>query len=169
MAFQREAVLEKTIDAFRRYYNITREDVTPPFVAEAVFHTNQEQFFLVHSAKLSSAESNEYIFFASEEHVGLSDLHRLDELAWSTGVARANPGPNHRNTDVALIIVSDVIDREAMAEVKKIRHSQSYKFTLHGFSNYRLVAIETSSGTFACNRLGENLKKLVGNILSSLE
>ena len=59
-------LLDRLLRSFQVYYNVKREDVTPPFVAEAEFHTHDEQFFLVKSAVLAEAESREYIYFAKE-------------------------------------------------------------------------------------------------------
>ena len=40
--------LEKVLISYRRYYNILREDeVEAPFVAEALFRSHNEQYFLI--------------------------------------------------------------------------------------------------------------------------
>ncbi|MBD5547478.1 MAG: hypothetical protein HDQ97_08775 [Lachnospiraceae bacterium] len=158
-------ILEKLFSSFQVYYDVKREDVEPPFVAEAVFHTHDEQFFLVKSAVISEAESREYVYFAAEECLDLETLLQLDQAAWTRGTEKVNPHGSHRNTDVALIIVAEQITEEAFARIRKLRHYQSYHLGFHGWSNYRLVAIEQSSGRAAYNRLGRSFKKLVCNIL----
>lgn len=160
----KEEILEKLFSSFQVYYNIKREDVESPFVAEAEFHTHDEQFFLVKSAVISEAESKEYVYFAAEECLDEENLIRLDETAWERGIAHVKPHGNHRNTDVTLIIVADKITPEAFEKLPKLRHYQSYRFGFQGWSNYRLVAIEQSSGRAAYNRMGKSLKKLVCNI-----
>lgn len=156
--------LEKLLPSFRRYYNIKREDVTPPFLAEAEFCTHDEQYFLMKSAKLFESESKEYIFFAGEEHLTLSRLNELDTIAWTECLSRVKPGEGHKNTDAALIILAEQIDDDAFGAIKKIRHHKSYCFSIHGWSNYRLIAIELSTGRVVHNRLGQSLKKLMSNI-----
>ena len=160
----KEDILEKLFSSFQVYYNIKREDVELPFVAEAEFHTHDEQFFLVKSAVISEAESREYVYFAAEECLDEESLIRLDEAAWERGISHVKPHGNHRNTDVTLIIVADKITAEAFEKIPKLRHYQSYRFGFQGWSNYRLVAIEQSSGRAAYNRMGKSLKKLVCNI-----
>ena len=66
---------------------------------------------------------------------------------------------------VALILLADTITPEAMALVKKTRRTKTYRFNLYGFSNYRLLAIETSTGRLAYNRQGGSLEKLFRNII----
>ena len=53
--------------------------------------------------------------------------------------------------------------------VKKTHRYQSYRHMLHGWSDYRLVALELSTGQLTYNRKGQSLRKLFRNILSSLE
>lgn len=157
-------ILEKLFNSFQVYYNVRQEGVDPPFVAEARFHTHDEQFFLVKSAVLSEAESQEYVYFAIEETLDLDKLLYLDQAAWQRGISNVKPHASHRNTDVALIILADQITKEAFARIPKLRHYQSYHFGFQGWSNYRLAVIERSTGRATYNRLGKSFKKLVSNI-----
>jgi choline-glycine betaine transporter len=71
------------------------------------------------------------------------------------------PSSNHRNSDVVLIILTAHAGEDALAQVKKCRHYQSYLWGFHGWSNYRLIVAELSSGRIVHNRHGQILKKLV--------
>lgn len=157
--------LGKILQSFQQYYNIKREEVTPPFAVEAEFHSHEQQYFLVHSATISEAESNEYVYFATVENLEEEILHKLDQTAWKAGCARVIPHANHRNSDVTLVILADRMSEEAKKTVSKIKHYRSYRLTLEGWSHYRLVALELSSGQVVCNRQGQSLKKLVSNII----
>lgn len=156
--------LEKILPSFEVYYNVKREDVTPPFVAEAAFHSHDEQYFLVRSARLAESESNEYVFFATADCLDEQQLLELDKLAWETGLSRVKPHSEHKNTDITLFIICNHMTEEAFQEVSGLQHYKSYKFSLHGWSHYRLVALEASSGRAAYNRQGQSLKKLISNI-----
>lgn len=158
-------ILDKLLRSFQAYYNVRREDVAPPFVAEAEFHTHDEQFFLVKSAVLAEAESREYIYFATQEYLDEESLMRLDETAWASGMEKVRPHKDHRNTDVVLFIIAEKISEEAFRKIPKLRHYQSYHLGLQGWSHYRLVAIEQSSGRAVYNRLGRSYKKLIRNII----
>ena len=156
--------LEQLLRSYVQYYDIIREDVTPPFTAEAVFHTHDTQYVLLKSAAISEAESHDYVFFATAENMDLADVTALDETAWNKGTERVKPYSSHRNSDVTLVLLAEHITPEAMAAIKKFKHYKSYRFGFHGWSNYRVIALETSSGTLAHNRLGQSLKKLFRNI-----
>lgn len=159
-----DEVLERLLRSYERYYDVIREGVEPPFAAEAHFHSHDEQFFLVKSARISEAESNEYVFFAVERELDEARTAALDEAAWTRGLARVKPHKDHRNSDVALVILAEHMTADGEEAVKKLKHSKSYRFSLQGWSNYRAIALETSTGRLAYNRLGRNLKKLLGNI-----
>ena len=158
-------LFDKLLRSFQVYYNVKREDVAPPFAAEAEFHTHDEQFFLVKSAVLAEAESREYIYFAKEIFLDETLLLRLDEAAWKSGMERVRPHKDHRNTDVSLFIVAEKISDEAFKMIPKLRHYRSYHLGLQGWSHYRLVAIEQSSGRAVYNRFGRSYKKLIRNII----
>ena len=159
-----DETLQMLLKSYKRYYNIKTEDVAEPFVAEAAFHTHDEQYFLVKAARLAEADSHEYVFFVTAEDIGLSEAKTFDEAAWSEGLSRVVPHANHRNTDIVLIIVSEHISEDAASYIRQIKRYKSYRYTLQGWSHYSVVAMETSTGDFFCNRRGRNLKKLFCNI-----
>lgn len=159
----REA-LPALLKSFIRYYDIKEEGVQPPFAAEAEFHSHEEQFFLVKQAKLSEAESKEFVFFAVSEHLTLDELKMLDEAAWQTGMSRVFPHDGHRNSDVVLIILADKVDADAAALIKKLKRYESYKRTLHGWSHYRVIVRDMSTGKVTFNRMGRTLKNVLSKI-----
>ncbi len=156
--------LEKILYSFQAYYNIKRE-VEAPFTAEAEFLSHNEQYFLIKKAKVAEINSNEHVFFYTSESLDITTLNELDECAWNRGLARVKPDSNHRNTDITLIIIADQIQPDAVKLIRKLKHYKSYLFTLHGWSSYRLIAVELSTGNLAYNRQGQSLKKLISNIL----
>lgn len=156
--------LERILRSYVRYYDVIREGVEAPFAAEARFHSHGEQYVLVKSARISEADSHEYVYFAVVDTLDAAGAAALEEAAWERGIAHVKPHSSHRNSDVTLIILAEHMTPEAKAAVRKSHRSKSYKFSLQGWSNYRAVALETSSGTLVHNRLGRTLKKLFRNI-----
>ena len=156
--------LELVLPLFQVYYDITRENVTEPFQVEAAFHSHEEQYFLLKSAKYTECDAHEYVFFAARDRLTLEEAKKLDEIAWAEGLSRVRPSSIHRSTDISLILLADEVDPDAADYIKKLRRSKSYMFLLHGYSNYRTIAIETSTGAMPCNRLGQHLRKLFSNI-----
>ncbi len=160
-----EEALERLLRSYTRYYDVAREGVEPPFAAEAAFHSHDEQYVLVKSARIAESDSHEYVFFATADTLDAAAAAQLEQTAWDRGLARVRPHLDHRSSDVTLIVAAGTITPEAKQKIKKSKHTKSYKHTLHGWSNYRAIALETSSGDLVFNRLGRDLKKLFRNIL----
>lgn len=159
-------LFEKILGSFQAYYNIQREDESALFAASAEFHSHDEQYFLVRSARISEAESNEYVYFAIAETLDSELLQKFDQNAWTEGISRITPHKDHRNSDISLFIIADKIEESAFAQIPKLKHYKSYLWGLQGWTNYRLVAIEATSGRTAYNRQGRDWKKLICNILN---
>ncbi|MCR4788140.1 MAG: hypothetical protein K5888_06120 [Lachnospiraceae bacterium] len=171
---KRDLVFENFIRSYSVYYDVSRNDrdtennkfeVTEGFDAEARFDSKSEQYFLIKAAKVADIHSAEYVYFSSLKEPTLDELKKLDEKAWECGIAHAAPGPDHKNTDAVLIVIADKLDDEVREFVKKTKHSRNYRFALHGYSNFRLVAVELNTGKAYFNRQARILMKLVGNIL----
>ncbi|MCR5399515.1 MAG: hypothetical protein K6E68_08305 [Lachnospiraceae bacterium] len=180
-ALDGDDVCEKFMESYSIYYNLIRKDegesaddasdvdrvtVTEPFFAQAVFDSKGEQYFLIKAAKVAEVDSAEYVYFARVDELTPEALEPLDKKAWETGISHVNPSVSHKNTDVVLIVIADDITPEAVETVKRARHSKTYMFALHGYSNYRLVAIGLNKGEAYFNRQASILRQLVGNIIT---
>ena len=151
--------LEKLLRAYGDYYNIERDK--PPFAAEAVFHSHEEQYFLVRSARIAEAESHEYVFFAAENDLTPDRLRELDAAAWNAGTARITPHHDHRSSDITLIVLAERIAPDAAALIPKLRHYRSYLFGFQGWTHYQLCAADLSAERLFCNWQGRKLRKLI--------
>ncbi len=177
-ALDGDDVYERFMESYSIYYNLIRRDampdsddgnrpeVTKPFVAEARFDSKGEQYFLIKAAKVAQINSAEYVYFARVGKLTPEVLTPLDMKAWETGMSYVQPSADHKNTDVVLIVIADTITPEAKTAIKKAKHSKTYMFALHGYSNYRLVAIGLDEGEACFNRQARILRELVGNIIT---
>lgn len=160
-------LFEKLLHAYEVYYDVKKEDVQPPFQAEAAFHSHDEQYFLIKSARISETETNEYIYFAETDLLDEAQLTTLANTAWERGISQVKPHKDHQSSDVSLVILADKISDDARTQLPKIKHYKSYFFGLQGWSHFRLIALEVSTGSLIHNRQGQSLKKLLGNIYST--
>lgn len=153
--------LKKLLPAFKKYYTIKEDAITPPFSAQAVFSSHNEQYFLVKQAKIADIDSNDYVYFAETQKLTEEELNRFVKAAWDDGMAKVHPYNGHRNSDVTLIIIADSFEENIAKKIKKTKLSKTYKLGIWGWSNFRLIAIELSSNQTAYNRLGKDLKSLL--------
>lgn len=157
--------LEKVLAAFRRYYTVkTGDEVQKPFDAEAEFASHTEEFFLVKSAKLSEFDSREYVFFSQVQVLSEVLLQDFSVKAWEAGLKNVHPFWGHRNSDVTLVVLAQTVEGGILKAVKRLRWHKSYRWGFLGWSNFKLVVKEISSGRVFCNRFGYELKKLLSKI-----
>ena len=156
----RHDMLERIIGSYEQYYDINRETPVEPFVAEAVFRSHGEEYFLIKSAKINEMDSSEVAFFADVDSLDAAAYETMADKAWSETLSRADVKPNHRNSDGILIIIADSIDKDTKKKIKKTRRYKSYRFTFWGWSELRVIAYEHSTGKVVSNRQGDILKKL---------
>ena len=159
-AIERLEVLEKVIGSYEQYYDINRDTPAEPFVAEAVFKSHGEEYFLIRAAKITEMDSSETAFFADVEELDEEGYVDMLDKVWDETLSRAEVKPNHRNSDGILIITADRIDDAAKKRIKKTRRYKSYRFSFWGWSEVRVIAYEHDSGKVVCNRQGDMLKKL---------
>ena len=158
------------LKAYAVYYDVKEPpEIESPFDAEAKFSSCEELFFLMKGLTLSETRIAEYVYFAKRERLTRDELSHLDALAWERGLEEAAPGPGHKSSDVTLIVLTDAADDDAKKLVKSCRHSKTYRLGFHGFSHYRLVVVECSTGAFFFNRQGTHLKPLVADIWKTAE
>ena len=160
-----DEVFEKIKPAFTQYYNLKTEDVAPPFFCEAQFSVQTEQYMLVKSAKISESESNEFVYFAKEDCLSQDSLKNLTECAWERGLSKITPESGHRNSDVKLIITSRTIEENLEKTIRKTRLYKSYKWTLYGWSHFKLGVICTEKKAVFTNRMGTEFRNLFKNLL----
>ena len=161
---EKKEVLEKLIDSYRKYYDVNTETPVEPFVAEAVFRSHGEEYFLFKSAKINEMDSSETAFFADVDRLDDAGYEALVEKAWSETLDRADVKEHHRNSDGILLIVADSIDAGTKKIIKKTRRYKSYRFSFRGWSELRVIAYEHSLGKIVYNRQGEMLRKLFAMI-----
>ena len=159
-----EGALQRLLKSFRRYYNVRTEGAAAPFAAEAEFHSHGQHYFLVKAAHLADMDSNEYVFFASLPELSLEELESLAGKAWQTGLSRVHPYSGHRSSDITLVVVADRVAEPAFAAAKKLSFYKSYRFSFYGWSHFRALVLEASSGRSAANRFASDLQKLLGNM-----
>lgn len=158
-------ILEKLLPMYKEYYDITTEEVLAPFKAEAKFVSHIEQYFLVHAAKLSDIDSTEHMYFSAEEKLSFDALAEMSKKAWEDGMKSVTPYYGHRNSDVTVVVLADEADEEVLKNCKKIKYSKSYKFTLYGWSNFKLVVADLKTGKVVSNFQGAETKDYIKKFL----
>ena len=164
--------IERILPAFEQYYTVNK-DSEPPFCAQAEFRSHNEQYFLVRSAHIADIDSNEFVYFAQSPSLSKEELENFVNKSWEDGLSKVKPYNGHRNSDVTLIIITNSLDKNESFSgstrksmniiqlIKKTKLYKSYKWSLHGWSHFKLAVVELDTQHIYFNRFGKDYRKLL--------
>lgn len=169
LPFEREKFLEKLNDSYSYYYDVTHGDDESglPLVFKAEFHVRDEGYVLVKSAKIWSAESNEYAYFFSLPRFDGETAERCVKYALEMGLPLVQPHKEHRDSYIIAIIVADVITPEAEKVIRGSKFYKSFKFGFEGWVNLQAAAVDLSREVIVTNKVGEHVEKTLKQLLRS--
>ena len=62
-------------------------------------------------------------------------------------------------SNVGLVVLANSIDPEAKKLIRRTHFRKNYRLTLHGWTEYQLAAMETSTNCFFSNPAGKEARK----------
>lgn len=153
--------LDRLLDAYSHHYDIFR-DVTVQggaFPAAAFYYLRDENYLISKQHVMSATEQHEYVYFFLVDHLDVTTLRAQIELSRQAGLANIKPGKEHMFSYVTLVILAGTIDPEAKREIKRTRFRKNYLFTLHGWMEYHIAAMECDTNCFLSNTAGKQARK----------
>ena len=160
-----EDYLSSLIDSYRAYYDVERVD-QGPLRYLASFHSRSEGYVLVKRANLWSADDNEYVMFYTVDRLTEGLLEDLISKSLAHSKELIVPKKGHRSSTVTSIVLCDSVEPKCVKTVKSYRFHRSFRFTLNGWMDHRLVLLALGDGVFESSRLG---KVPLKNALAVLE
>ena len=161
--------LDKLLNAYSHQYDIAR-DVTVDggfFPATATFYLRDENYLISKKHVLSAVENYDYTYFYITDHLDTATLRQQIDLTMKVGTARVKPHRDHMSSFVSLVILADTIDEEAKKLIRKTRFQKYFRLALHGWMEYHIAAMETSTNSFLSNPAGKGAKKILEQNLGS--
>ena len=152
--------LNKLLDAYSHVYDIDRDvpvgDVVYP--AMATYYLRDENYLISKQHVLSAVEQHEYLYFYLTDHLSTEDLQKHIDLTKQAGLALVHPHKEHMFSNVGLVVLANTIAPEAKQLIRRTRFRKNYKLTLHGWTEYQLAAMETSTNCFFSNPAGKGAR-----------
>lgn len=157
--------LDKLLNAYSHHYNVERDTAVEGgfFPASAEFYLRDENRLLTKEHIYYAVEQHEYAYFFLAGHLDEAALREQIALSQRAGLARVRPHKEHMCSYVTLVILADTIDPQAAALLTKTRLRKNYRFTLYGWMEYRIAAMECSTGRFYSNPAGREARKTLEN------
>mgnify|MGYP001101998255 CR=1 FL=1 len=122
MQYTRESALDRLLEGYSAYYNITRpEEGQLPLAALCEFFEHAEKYVLSRQANLWTANCEEFVYLFSVERLTKDMFERCRDYAREDGMKRAHIGPGHMYTYITPIFLCDTCEEDARAAVRKCR------------------------------------------------
>lgn len=163
MEISMQEQLDKLLDAYSHQYDIVRdaEEEGCIWPATATYYLRDENYLISKQHVLSAVEQHEYLYFYLTDHLTAADLQSQMDLSKRAGLGKVKPHKDHMFSNVGLIVLANTIDPEAQKLIKKTRFRKNYKLTFHGWTDYQLAAMETSTNRFFSNPAGKGAKQIL--------
>lgn len=155
--------LDKLLDAYSHQYDIERDVVEEDtqWIATATYFLRDENYLISKKHVLSAVEQHEYLYFYLTDHLTAAQLQSQIDLSKRAGLRKVKPHKDHMFSNVGLVVLANTIDPEAQKLIRRTRYRKNYRLTLHGWTEYQLAAMETSTNRFFSNPAGLGAKKIL--------
>ena len=165
-----EQVLEGLKKAYAAYFDIEEIDDGTALKARCGYHMRDSQDVLVKKAELWAAETHEYLYLWDAGHLDLDGVEEIFRRTLDDGEPRVKPHAQHMYTYLTAVALYDSADPDALDRLKKLKKRREFKLSLHGWMEFRIAAVDLSTGEITVNRagkaMGKDLKRLTDRIIS---
>lgn len=170
------AYLQKLFRSYRTSYDLTIPYVCGgvEFAAYGHFYAHQEKYILAEEIQMWETKGYDHIFFLETEAVSAETLTEMDRVIRSIaepGLVRGGqryPEKNHMYSDITYVIVSSSkIKPELIKHVNRYRFSKNYLFTIRGWCDARVVAVDLAENRVYGNAKAKNLLPLYRSSLKT--
>lgn len=162
---KREEALEKLLNSYKAYYNITRFEENAPLIARCDFFEHSQKYVLSRKAELWSADCEEFLYIFNVDRLDTETLNSCQKTAYEDGMSRLNIGPGHMYSYITSIILCDSFAADAAKTLKKTRIYKSFHFSLHGWMDYHTAAVSFDENKIVSNYSGRSTAKILKRIL----
>mgnify|MGYP000031323742 CR=1 FL=1 len=69
-------------------------------------------------------------------------------------------------TYLTALVLCDEADEQALRALTKKKHRREFKLSLHGWMEFRIAAVDLSTGDIATNRSGKDLGKSLSGLVA---
>lgn len=165
-----EKVLEGLKKAYAAYFDVEEINDGTALRARCDYHMRDSQYVLVKKAELWAAESHEYLYLWDAGELDAGMVEEIFRRTVADGEPRVRPHKEHMYTYLTAVALYDSADPSALEQLKKLRKRREFKLSLHGWMEFRIAAVDLSTGEITANRAGKalakDLKRLTDRIIS---
>ena len=162
MVYTKEEILSKLLEVYSHQYDIDRDgsvNGAGHYPATATYFLRDENYLLTKKHVLNAVENYDYMYFLVADDLDAEALQREIDFSLGEGMKRVKPHKEHMSSFISLVIIADHISEEAKKIIKRCSKRKYFRLALHGWMEYHIAAIETSSNTVLSNPAGRDKRK----------
>lgn len=161
-----QLALDRLKRAYAAYYDIEDIEDGTPLKALCAYHMRDSQYVLVKKAELWAAENHEYLYLCAVDHLDEGAVDQIFQRVLEDGEPRVHPHIQHMYTYLTAVTLYDSAEPQALAKLRKLKKRREYKLSLHGWMEFRIAAVDLSTGDIATNRSGKDLGKSLSGLVA---
>lgn len=166
-----ERVLQGLKKAYAAYFDIEEIHDGTALKARCDYHMRDSQYVLVKKAELWAAENHEYLYLWDAGELNPAAVEEIFQRTLADGEPRVKPHSQHMYTYLTAVALYDSAQPDALTQLKKLKKRREFKLSLHGWMEFRIAAVDLSTGEITVNRAGKalakDLKRLTDRIISA--
>ena len=168
MSQRSEKAIEGLIKACAAYYDIEEIHDGTPLKALCAYHMRDSQYVLVKKAELWAAENHEYLYLWDAEQLDTALVEEMFRRTLADGEPRVRPHSQHMYTYLTAVALYDSAQPDALERLKKLKKRREFKLSLHGWMEFRIAAVDLSTGEITVNRAGKALAKDLKRLMARM-
>ena len=155
--------LERVLTAHETWFDVSRgyEYAGRHFDGYAEFSSHGESYVLVKRAKMWEVDNHEYIFFLLADALAEDELSSWVEFMKTEAINKVEPKPNHMSSCISLVILANSVSERARKLARRTRFRKTFKLSLQGWADLRLVLADLSTHRVYTNAAGKAMKATI--------
>lgn len=171
MSSLRSTLEQRLQTIFSTHYDIDPVQDGSSLKAVCAFHSRDSQYVLSKKVELWAAEHHEYLYIYSIPHLDEAAVEEMFQKTLELGSPLVKPHAQHMYTYLTALVLCDQADEQALQVLQKKKHRREFKLSLHGWMEFRIAAVDLSTGEIHTNRagkpFGKDLKRLVERVIAN--
>jgi hypothetical protein len=164
-----DAVVERLKKSFQSCYDIyDLEEAAAPAVVRCEYYESFGHHVISKKAEVWSANGEEFLYLIKVDHLTAEIFESVRTRIYEDGMTRLHVGPGHMCSYITPVFLCESCDEDARRALKKTRIYKSFRFSLHGWMDFRVCVVEMGTGRIDCNRAGKSTAKNLKHILKDL-
>ena len=166
-----QAVVRDLKKVYASYYDVEDLPEGGALKALCAYHSRDSQYVLSKKAELWAAETHEYLYLWDVGVLEEGGPEEIFQKVLTDGEPRVKPHSQHMSTYLTAVVLYESAAPRALEQLKKLKKRREFKLSLHGWMEFRIAAVDLSTGEISTNRAGrvleKDLKRLVERIIAN--